>query len=327
MSTLRLVETLVPARAKAATEITLRIGASREVGTVVPALPKPPPPQVGDYALIDQLARGGMSGVYLGQHLTTGHRVAIKLLAEAWQGQPSLGQRLLDEHALARTVTHAGVVRILTAARTDDGTPYLVMELLDGENLAALIDRGPLAVGAALAIGAQVADATAAIHDAGLVHCDLKPDNVMLLYRTGLAGWPAAKVVDFGVARAAGSVLDEIAGTPGYMAPEQWLGHVEPRTDVYGLGCMLYELVAGTLPFEGVLAEVRAGHCDTLPVPPSAHRELPDDLERLILRMLAKDLRLRPRMAEVARVLTELSFAMPPGARDDSARLPVLRSA
>jgi len=228
-----------------------------------------------------------------------------------------VARRLLTEHALAHAVHHDGVVRIDHADRTEAGLPYLVMELLDGENLGALLDRGPLAIGAAVAIVAQVADAAAAIHDAGLVHCDLKPDNVMLLYRPGLAGWPAAKVVDFGVARRAGAALEEIAGTPGYMAPEQWAGHVDARTDVYALGCTLYELVTGCTPFEGSVAELRAGHCDQLPVPPSARRELPEELERLIMRMLAKDLRMRPRMADVARALTELAFAAPPGARLD----------
>ena len=216
------------------------------------------------------------------------------------------------------------MVRVLDVGR-DEGLPYLVMELLDGENLGGLIERGPLALGAVLAIGAQVADAVAAIHEAGLVHCDLKPDNLMLLYQVGLAGWPAAKVVDFGVAREVGSVIDEIAGTPNYMAPEQWAGHVEPRTDVYGLGCTLFELLTGTPPFEGTLHEVKVAHCDHLPPAPSTRRAMPPVLDRLIVRMLAKDARLRPRMAEVARVLTELAFEVPPGARvEPSVRMAVL---
>ncbi|MBL8622582.1 MAG: serine/threonine protein kinase [Myxococcales bacterium] len=299
---------------RSGTAVTLRL-VDGPPPAVAPPLPEPPPPVVGDYALIAQLAQGGMSSVYLGQHCTTGARAAIKLPGTPWIGDEAVARRLLTEHTLAHAVHHAGVVRIDEAGRTAAGLPYLVMELLDGENLGALLDRGPLAIGAAVAIAAQVADAAAAIHDAGLVHCDLKPDNVMLLYHAGLAGWPAAKVVDFGVARRAGGALEEIAGTPGYMAPEQWAGHVEARTDVYALGCTLYELVTGATPFEGSVAEMRAGHCDQLPVPPSAHRELPEELERLIMRMLAKDLRMRPRMADVARALTELAFAAPPGAR------------
>lgn len=280
-----------------------------------PPLPEPPPPVVGDYALIAQLAQGGMSGVYLGQHVTTGQRAALKLPGAPWRGDEAVAQRLLAEHALAGQVPHAGVVRIDVAARTASGLPYLVMELLDGENLGALLDRGPLAIGAAVAIAAQIADAAAAIHAAGLVHCDLKPDNVMLLYRPGLAGWPAAKVIDFGVARRAGASLTEVAGTPGYMPPEQWAGHVEAGTDVYALGCTLYELITGATPFDGTIAAMREGHCDHLPTPPSARRALPDELERLIMRMLAKDVRMRPPMAEVARTLADLAFAAPPGAR------------
>lgn len=279
-----------------------------------PRLPQPPPPVVGDYALVAQLARGGMSGVYLGQHLRTGARVAIKLLADQWVGHGGVVARLLEEHRLAQRIAHAGVVRVDLAARTDDGVPYLVMELVDGENLGGLLERGPLEVGAVAAIGAQVADAMAAVHAAGLVHCDVKPDNLMLLYREGLAGWPAVKVVDFGVTRAVGTVIDEIAGTPGYMPPEQWSGHAEPRTDVYALGCTLYELLTGAPPFEGTLHQVRSAHCDRLPVPPSGRRPIPEALDRLIMRMLAKDLRLRPRMDEVARTLADLAFATPPGA-------------
>lgn len=313
MSTSPLGPPLRPLRSTTGTTRTLRLG----VAELFPAtlLPEPPPPVVGDYALLGPLAQGGMSRVYLGQHVTAARRVAIKLPTSA--DDDAAARRLLAEHALARTVRHAGVVRVEEVGRAACGLPYLVMELLDGENLGGLLDRGPLAIGAAMALGAQVADAAAAIHDAGLVHCDLKPDNIMVLYQFGLAGWPPAKVIDFGVARRAGLAIDEIAGTPGYMAPEQWAGVADPRTDVYALGCTLYELVTGVVPFEGTIAAVRAAHADALPTPPSTLRPLPDEVEHLILRMLAKDSRMRPRMADVARALTELAFAMPPGARTE----------
>ncbi|MCE9580112.1 MAG: serine/threonine protein kinase [Deltaproteobacteria bacterium] len=281
------------------------------------------PPMLGAYRVLSLLARGGMGGVYLGEHETTKQRVALKLLAPRWVEHEPIVQRLLEEFEVSRRVGHAGLLQILAAERTADGTPYLVMELLDGENLGDLLDRGAIEPGAVAAIGAQIADAVAAMHEAGIVHCDLKPENVMLLYKDGLAGWPRTKVLDFGVARMAPDVTTEIAGTPGYMAPEQWRGTAEARSDVYALGCTLYQLLTGAAPFEGSIPSLMQSHCDRLPAPPSSRRAVPEMLDRMIMRMLAKDARMRPRMAEVARMLADLAYAMPPGARNDSIRLAI----
>src|SRR6185503_4457495 len=141
-------------------------------------------------------------------------------------------------------------------------------------------------IGALAAIGAQVADAMAAAHERRIVHCDLKPDNVVVMYEHGLAGWPQVKVIDFGVARFLDRAVDPtVAGTPAYMPPEQWAGKVEPRTDVYALGCMLYELLCGVPPFSGTIVEVMAQHSECLPTVPSRRRtHVPAELEELILR-------------------------------------------
>jgi serine/threonine protein kinase len=278
------------------------------------AMPEPPP-QLGDYTVLGPLARGGMCGVYLGQHRHTGERVALKLLDPRWLDSPGAVTRLLGEYALRRRIHHDGVVAIRAAHLSPDGQPYLVMELLDGEDLGALLERGRLTIGATAALGAQVADAAAALHAADIIHCDLKPENIMLLYRDGLAGWPEAKLLDLGVARERGVALPEVAGTPAYMAPEQWQGRPSAASDVYALGCTLYELLTGVAPFEGTVLEVRLAHLEAQPAPASHRRALPASLDHLILRSLAKEPRLRPRMSELTSALTDLAFAHPPGAR------------
>jgi len=275
------------------------------------------PPSLGPYEVIGLLATGGMGGVYVGRHTLTLERVALKVLAPRMAMQDDLVRRLFGELDVSRKVRHHGLVTIRDRGISSGAVPYLVMDLIDGENLADLLDRGRIEIGAVAAIGAQVSDALAAMHERRIIHCDLKPDNVVVMYHHGLAGWPQIKVVDFGVARFLDRVADPtVAGTPAYMPPEQWAGEVEPRTDVYALGCMLYELLLGAPPFNGTIVEMMAAHSDTLPALPSLRRaNVPAALEDLILRMLAKDPGMRPRMVEVARALTDLAFEMPPGAR------------
>ncbi|HEY3806900.1 MAG TPA: serine/threonine-protein kinase [Kofleriaceae bacterium] len=269
----------------------------------------------GDYEVLAPLARGGMGGVFLAQHVGNGDRVALKVLDPSFADHPEIASRLYAELRVSARASHPGLVSIRAADKSSDDVPYLVMEYLEGETLAAIADELSLAV--KLGIAAQVASALAALHGAGVVHCDVKPENVLVLERDRWSGWPRVKVIDFGVARSIDEVPSEdstIAGTPSYMAPEQWRGRPEPASDVYALGCLLYELVTGTVPFEGSLPQLMIAHAEQRPGRPGwLASNVSVELERSILRALAKDPALRPTMAELAAQLDALAQAeLPP---------------
>jgi serine/threonine-protein kinase len=264
------------------------------------------------YGVISEIARGGTSTVYLGRDLATGERVAIKALDAFYVGHSEMVHRLLAEHELAQRARHPGLLEIRCADQTRNGIPYVVMEYLDGENLGARLHRSAVSLGSIFALAAQAARAVCALHAAGVVHCDLKPDNLFVLHEPGPGGWPQVKVIDYGVARLADeppSSQAVVAGTPAFMAPEQWHGAPTTKSDVYALGCMLYELVTGAPLFSGALPQLMAAHCERSPERPSLRRpELTPELDRLILRALAKDPGSRPTMSEVA---TELTAVFP----------------
>jgi eukaryotic-like serine/threonine-protein kinase len=265
--------------------------------------------QYGDYDVVTPLARGGMGGVYLAVHTVTRERVALKVLDSQLASSEEVVARLYAEQAVSARASHPGLIDIRASARNLDGIPYLVMEYLEGETLAAIAEHATLEIPAILRITAQVAAALAALHDAGVIHCDVKHENVFVLAERTACGWPKVKVLDFGVSR----FVDEpaygdgaIAGTPWCMAPEQWAGKPCPQSDVYSLGCMLFELTTGCAPFDGSLPEIMHAHLSQRPSRPSWLRAMPLDLERLILRALAKEPALRPTMHEMASALTEL---------------------
>lgn len=263
----------------------------------------------GDLEIVTPLATGGMGGVYLARDVVTGERYALKVLDPALAKHPEVVARLDAEAELAQRSSHPGVVRIHTANRTQDGVPYLVMEFLDGDTLATVSEVDGLDVASIVDIGAQLAAALASLHDAGVVHCDVKPDNVLVLRDSD--GGPRVKLLDFGVSRLVDEPRPEspqIAGTPWCMAPEQWRGLPVPASDVYSLGCMLFFLVTGDMPFDGSLPELMLAHLEQRPARPSWMRAgVPAELDRLILRALAKDPAHRPAMAEVACVLAEIA--------------------
>jgi serine/threonine-protein kinase len=258
-----------------------------------------------------------MGGVYRGQHVATGADVALKLLDGRWSDHDAIVARLVEEADLSQCVTHRGLLRVFEA-RSDAGQAYLVMELLRGENLAIWLESGRFGPMVTAEIGAQIACAVAALHNGGVVHCDLKPENVMILddadggREPGLidepAGWLHVKVIDYGVAcrlnRGPGQI---VVGTPAYMAPEQWRGYATSEVDVYNLGCLLHELVTGQVPFVGGIPDQIVAHLSLLPPVLSGTDPLTRTLDRWIKRMMAKDPALRPQMDEVARALSALA--------------------
>lgn len=266
------------------------------------------------YGVIGEIARGGMSTIYLGEDLATGERVAIKALDAFYVGHSDLVHRLLGEHELAQRARHPGLIDIRCAEQTLDGVPYLVMEYLEGESLRALGERRALSRSAIVAVAAQVARAVAALHAAGVVHCDIKPDNVFVL-GDARGEVPRVKVIDYGVARSTSDPAPSdsaIAGTPAFMAPEQWYGAPVPASDVYALGCLLYELLVGRPVFSGSLPQMMTAHCEHLPARLLVScPDLAPELDRLVMRMLAKDPAMRPAMTEVDAELSRLVPAEP----------------
>jgi serine/threonine protein kinase len=266
----------------------------------------------GNYEVVAPLASGGMGGVFLAADVATGERVALKVLDPALVDSAEIVTRLYAERAVSARACHPGLLAIRSAVRAD--VPYLVMEYLDGESLAHILARGALSIDDVLAIGAQIADALAALHASGVIHCDVKPENVLVLNASTCDGAPAIKVIDFGVARMVDEPTSDdgsVAGTPAYMAPEQWRGRPQLASDVYALGCTLFEALAGEPPFGGALAELMAHHLEDRAPRPSWLRadddRVPAELERLVLRALAKDPAVRPSMREVADELCMLA--------------------
>lgn len=275
---------------------------------------EPQASRLGTYNVVAPIARGGTSGVFVGEHLVTGEKVALKVLDPFYRGHDEVVNRLLAERKVSMRVRHPGLVDVLSADRDAD-IPYIAMEFLDGESLGTLADRGMIEIDALVAIGMQIAGALAALHAGGITHCDIKPDNVLVLFDEHSTGWPPRiKVIDFGVARFAEEVASEntIAGTPCYMAPEQWRGQPQQKSDVYAFGCMMYELVCGDQPFHGTLPQLMLAHHEWLAERPSVHRsDVPAELERLIVRAMAKDPSLRPTMAELEVGLRQILASQP----------------
>ncbi|MDB4931565.1 MAG: Adenylate cyclase, partial [Myxococcaceae bacterium] len=250
---------------------------------------------IADRFVLERLAAaGGMGSVYRAHDRATGETVAVKLIAEG----AHYDLRFEREAALLASFTHPAIVRYVSHGRTGTGRRFLAMEWLEGVDLAeALHDRAlPMADGVRLV--ARVAEALGHAHARAVVHRDVKPSNLFLV--GGEAG--AAKVIDFGIARAdaAGSVTrtGAILGTPGYLAPEQARGGAEvgPASDVFSLGCVLYEVLAGHPPFRGdhfvaVLAKILAEEATPLR---DLRPDVPAELDALVARMLAKDPARRP---------------------------------
>ena len=232
---------------------------------------------IGNYRVSRLLGEGGMGVVYLAQHPVIGRKVAIKLLHVALARDQDIVSRFFNEARAIHMIAHANIVEILDFGQTTDGQPYFIMEFLEGEALSEAVARGPMTPEEVEAIGVQMCRALWAAHAKGIVHRDLKPHNVQLVPRP--EGPPLVKILDFGVAKILASPdgaqsvktrTGSLMGTPLYMSPEQCkgAGTLDHRTDIYSLGVMLFEMLAGRPPFvaEGV-GELFAKHMLEEPPP------------------------------------------------------------
>jgi len=275
-----------------------------------------PGTQIGKYSLRRKLGAGGYALVFAAHDPSLDREVALKVLKPEHASSDVVVRRFLQEARAAARIIHPGIVTVFECGeisspdRNEDLTAYIAMELLEGETFADRIERGGrLAPAVVIEIGRQIAAALAAAHRAGIIHRDLKPSNVFLIEDSLVAGGERAKVLDFGIAKLGRTVATPgmqtgsltVLGTWRYMSPEQCrsAGNIDPRTDVYALGVMLFEALAGQPPFDGHAVELIAQH---LMLPPPPLLELapatPPELAALIHRLLAKEPDARPASME-----------------------------
>jgi hypothetical protein len=267
------------------------------------------------YQIIERIGIGGMGLVYRGRHLTFNELCAIKIVNDDIAGNANFLKRFQTEAIVTRKLRHPNAVRVDDFDYTEDGRPFIVMELVEGKNVSEVLQKeGALAVPRAIRIARQVGQAIGMAHKLGIVHRDLKPGNIILT--TDEQGQEIAKVLDFGIAKlreAAGEERSEmtmtgmVVGTPLYMSPEQFLGkkaggEVDGRTDIYSLGVVLYQMITAQLPFDAetpyalMLQHLQGTARPPHELKPELH--IPMALSQVILRAMEKSREQRFQTAE-----------------------------
>jgi serine/threonine-protein kinase len=273
-----------------------------------------PGDQLGAYRILEVLGEGGMGKVYRAEHARLGRKVALKLLRARFNHRPDTVRRFFDEARAVNQIAHENIVQITDFIEHDGGPNYYIMELLTGESLAERLARGMPTLATALGITIQTCSALSAIHEVGIVHRDVKPDNIFLTERFGQRNF--VKLLDFGIAKLAEASEEKekpkgktnpgaVVGTPEYMSPEQAAGRaIDHRSDIYCLGLILYEMATGKRPLQAQShGEWVIQHMTEVPTPPSQLKDLPlqlpEELDRLIVSCLEKDPDKRPQSAAV----------------------------
>ncbi|MGE0550748.1 MAG: protein kinase [Kofleriaceae bacterium] len=255
--------------------------------------------QIGQYRILKKLGEGGMGVVALGEHILLGRRAAIKTLHSIGSVVPELVERFFNEARATSAISDPGVIQVFDFGYHVDGTAYIVMELLEGESLEDRIERlGKLPLGDALRIARQAAGSLATAHACGVVHRDLKPDNLFLVRDHEALGGERTKILDFGICSLVdrrSSRLTEVGimmGTPGYMSPEQCRGDraIDHRSDIYSLGCVMFQMITGRQLFTAdAPGDLVVAHLQEDPPAPSLYvAELPFEVDSIVLRCLAK---------------------------------------
>jgi serine/threonine-protein kinase len=287
---------------------------------------------LGAYRIANKIGAGGMGQVFIAEHTMLGRRAALKVLHPEMSAREDIVRRFFNEARAATAIPDPGIVQIFDFGYSEEGAAYIVMELLDGETLETRVQRGRLDLRQALRLMRQTASTLGAAHARGIVHRDLKPDNIFIMRDPEVAGGERAKILDFGIAKladdrrtAAFNIADALAprashgsgvlGTPLYMSPEQCRGTaVDARSDVYALGCVLYQILTGQYAFDAETPEMLIfKHCEgPIPMPSMAAPNVPVAIDDIVRRCLAKRPEERYRSGtELAQALADAINATP----------------